>query len=144
MFRDMILAVLLAAAAQPPAEAPIVAEARAFMDGYARDLIAGDRAAIAGRYERRGAWRLGEGGGEFDSYARIVAGYAGPRWTAPRRFEWQDLRYRRAGTDAVQVTGRFAWTPADGRPRPFSYSALLVREEDALRIRLEDERPLGR
>lgn len=136
------LAFALLAAAQPPAEAPIVVEARAFMDDYARDLIAGDRAAIAGRYQRRGAWRLGEGGGEFDSYARIVAGYSGPRWGPPRRFEWQELRYRQAGADAVQVTGRFVWTPADGRPRPFSYSALLVREESVLRIRLEDERPL--
>lgn len=132
----------LLAAAQPAAEAPILAEARAFMDGYARDLIAGERAAIAGRYQRRGAWRLGEGGGEFDAYARIVANYAGPQWGPPQRFEWQDLSYRQAGPDAVQVTGRFAWTPADGRPRPFSYSALLVREEGALRIRLEDERPL--
>jgi hypothetical protein len=142
MLRDMVLGLL--AAAQPAAEMPMVTEARAFMDDYARDLIAGDRAAIAARYQRRGAWRLGEGGGEFDSYARIVAGYAGPRWGPPRRFEWQDLRYRQAGPDTVQVTGRFAWTPADGRPRPFSYSALLVREEGVLRIRLEDERPLGR
>lgn len=140
MLRSVAFA--LAAAAQPPAQPPIVAEARAFMDGYARDLVAGDRAAIAGRYQRRGAWRLGEGGGEFDSHARIVAGYAGPRWGPPQRFEWQDLSYRQAGADAVQVTGRFAWTPADGRPRPFSYSALLVREEGVLRIRLEDERPL--
>lgn len=136
------LAFALLAAAQPAAEAPIVVEARAFMAAYARDLIAGDRAAIAGRYQRRGAWRLGEGGGEFDSYARIVAGYAGPRWGPPQRFEWQDLRFRQAGADAVQVTGRFVWTPEDGRGRPFSYSALLVREEGALRIRLEDERPV--
>ena len=138
------LAFALLAAAPPSAEAPIVAEARAFMAAYARDLIAGDRAAIAGRYERRGAWRLGEGGGEFEPYARLVAGYAGPQWSPPHRFEWQDLRYHQARADAVQVTGRFVWTPADGRPRPFSYAALLVREEGALRIRLEDERPIRR
>lgn len=138
------IAFALVAAAQPPAEAPIVGEARAFMAAYARDLIAGDRAAIAGRYERRGAWRLSDGGGVFDPYARIVANYAGPRWNPPHRFEWQDLSYRQAGTDAVQVNGRFVWTRADAPPRPFSYSALLVREEGVLRIRLEDERPIRR
>lgn len=142
VFAASLLAAVPAVAQR--AEAPIIAEAREFMATYARDLIAGDRAAVAARYERRGAWRLGEGGGEFDTHARIVAGYAGPRWTAPHRFEWQELSYRQAGTDAVAVNGRFLWTPADGRPLLFSYSSLLVREAGALRIRLENERPLRR
>lgn len=34
----------------------IVAEARQFMEGYARDLAAGDRAAVVARYDRTGVF----------------------------------------------------------------------------------------
>ena len=58
-------------AAQPatPAEPPIVAEARSFMADYARALIAGDRAGIAGRYDRSGAFSLGDGRKSFAAVA---------------------------------------------------------------------------
>ena len=36
-------------------------EARAFMDAYARDLLAGNRQAIAARYDRTGSYLLGNG-----------------------------------------------------------------------------------
>ena len=59
--------------ARPPAaarsrEATVRAEAEAFMAGYARDLLAGDRAAIAARYDRRGAWRVGGGQKSFERW----------------------------------------------------------------------------
>ncbi|HEX2764377.1 MAG TPA: hypothetical protein VHM92_11135 [Allosphingosinicella sp.] len=154
--RRSILALLLAAPAvafsqappplhvappQPRAEAPIVGEARMFMARYAQDLLEGRRAELAGRYDRRGAWRVGPSKVVFEPWSTIEANYA-RRWSAPSSFEWQDLVYEPAGPDAVTVIGRFLWGPGpDGRKPPvlFAYSALLVRQDGALRIRMEHE-----
>jgi len=117
-----------------------VGEAQRFMNDYARDLAAGDRAAIARRYARGGAWLLGHGRKDFESYARIETRYAGPEWTPPRSFEWRDLSVEPTGRDAVVVAGLGLWEPADGHPIvTLSYTALLIREDGELRIRLEDE-----
>lgn len=126
--------------AAEPAEPPVVAEARAFMADYARALIAGDRAGIAARYDRTGAYMLGNGRKAFGSHARIVAQYASPQWQPPHRFEWRDLSFEPAGPDAVVVAGQFAWTRRDDtEPSIYSYTALLHRQDGVLRIRLEDE-----
>jgi hypothetical protein len=142
--RVIAFVAFLFAAAAPlaaqPAEPPIVAEARAFMADYARALLAGDRAGIAGRYDRDGAFFLGDGRKTFETHARIIAQYAGADWQPPHRFEWRDLSYEPAGADAVVVAGQFLWTPGVGaEPFTFSYTALLHRRDGALRIRLEDE-----
>jgi hypothetical protein len=129
-------------AAQPAGrrEPPVVTEARAFMASYAEALQSGDRAGIAGRYDRTGAYSLGNGRKSFESHARIVAQYAGAEWQPPWRFEWQDLSYEPIGRDAVVVAGRFAWTPREGaEPFIYSYTSLLRRQDGVLRIRLEDE-----
>jgi hypothetical protein len=116
------------------------AAAVAFMSQYADDLRAGDRARIAARYDRRGAWRVGDGLAQLDTWDSISAVYASERWQPPAAFEWQDLAYELAGQDSVVVIGRFAWTPVAGQPpMVFSYTALLVMQEGALRIRLENE-----
>ena len=129
-----------APAAPPQAEGPLVAEARAFMAAYADELRRGDRAAIAARYDRRGAWRLGNGLKAFVTWAEIQAHYAGPDWHPPASFAWHDLSFEPAGAVAVVVAGTFEWTPSDGRaPVTLSYSSFLVRQNGALRIRLEDE-----
>ena len=118
----------------------VVGEAQQFMSDYARDLAAGDRAAIARRYMRGGAWFLGHGRKEFEPHARIEARYAGPEWAPPRSFEWRDLSIEPVGRDAVMVAGLGLWEPADGGPIvTLSYTALLIREDGELRIRLEDE-----
>ncbi|HYI64937.1 MAG TPA: hypothetical protein VEW71_08640 [Allosphingosinicella sp.] len=128
------------APAPAAAEAPIVAEARSFMAGYERDLIAGDRAAIAARHDRRGAWRLGQGEKSFLSWEAIRAHYAGPRWGPPSGFVWRELSYEPAGPDSVVVIGLFDWGAGEGRlPVTYSYTGLLVRQDGELRIRLEDE-----
>ena len=61
----VVLAALLMSsptfAAAQTAEPAIVAEARSFMEGYARDLLGGDRPAIAARYDRDGAWMVHAG-----------------------------------------------------------------------------------
>ena len=129
-------------AAQPAErrEAPVVTEARGFMASYAEALLAGDRAGIAARYDRNGAFALGNGRKSFGPYERIVAQYASAEWQPPHRFEWRDLSYEPIGNDAVVIAGQFAWTPREGaEPAIYSYTALLRRQDGVLRIRLEDE-----
>ena len=115
-------------------------EAQAFMEAYAADLRAGDRAAIAARYDRSGAWRLGHGEKSFEQWPAIRDFYAGPHWQPPASFEWRDLSFEPAGPDAMVIAGLFRWGAAGGgEPRTYSYTALLVRQDGELRIRLEDE-----
>ena len=138
----VMLALLFAAApvAAQPVEAPVVTEARTFMTGYGQALQQGDRAGIAARYDRNGAFHLGNGGKSFESYAQIQALYAGAAWQPPAHFEWRNLSYEPAGADAVVVAGQFAWTPRAGAAAlVYSYTALLHRQDGVLRIRLEDE-----
>ena len=117
---------------------PIEKEARDFMTGYADDLRAGRRLAIANRYDRRGAFRLGEGEKTFETPAMIEAAYL-TQWTQPETFEWRNLSYEVLTSDAVLVVGLFDWGTGDGRKIAFSYTGLLVRQEGKFRIRLEDE-----
>lgn len=128
-----------AAASDAAARAGLVAEAQAFMASYAEDLIAGNRAAIAARYDRTGSWVLGNGRKMFSTAAATEAYYAGPGWDPPERFEWRDLTYEVTGPDSVLVLGTFVWKRKDGPERTFSYSGLLIRQEGTLRIRVEDE-----
>jgi hypothetical protein len=122
------------------AEASVVREARAFMAAYARELAAGDRPAIAARYDRRGSWVMGGGAKRYSSHAQTAAYYAGPNWSPPAAFEWRDLSYEPLGPDAVAVVGTFLWTRAAGQPPvTVAYTGLLVRQDGALRIRIEDE-----
>ena len=122
------------------AAATVTDQARTFMDGYARDLLAGNREAIGSRYDRTGAYLLGNGRKEFLSYDSVVAQYRGAGWTPPKAFEWRDLSFEAVGSDAVVVAGLFSWTgESGGSPQTLSYTALLRRQDGTLRIRVEDE-----
>lgn len=112
--------------------------AREFMSGYADDLRNGRRQAIAERYDRRGAYRVGEGEKTLESWELIRAGYM-TQWTPPTRFAWHDLSFEAVSDDAIIVVGLFDWGLADGRNLSFSYTGLLVRQNGGLMIRLEDE-----
>lgn len=128
------------ARADSAATAAVVEEARSFMDAYARELLAGDRTAIAARYDRTGVYMLGNGHKQFTSYDSVVAIYGGPAWSPPVSFEWRDLSFEPTGPDAVVVAGQFVWTRAGGAPpMTLSYASLLRRQDGVLRIRLEDE-----
>ena len=122
------------------AEAPIVAEARAFMSAYERDLASGNRAGIAARYDRRGAWMLGRGTKTLHSHDFLRQGYM-TKWRQPKAFAFEDLSFEPAGPDAVVVVGKFRWTNADAAAKSFTYTGLLVRQDGELRIRVEDEDP---
>ncbi|HEV2865435.1 MAG TPA: nuclear transport factor 2 family protein [Allosphingosinicella sp.] len=126
-------------AAETPGAARLQAEAAAFMEAYGRELAAGDFPAIARRYHRGGAWRVGAGESRFETYAEIAAFYAGEQWT-PASFAWRDLAYEPVGPDAVVVTGLFQWGRRErGEPLLVAYTGLLVRQDGELRIRLEHE-----
>jgi hypothetical protein len=120
------------------AEAPIIREARAFMENYARVLRAGDRAGIAALHDRRGAYLQGFAGDEYRTHAEIAARYR-DQWEPPRAFAWQNLRFEPLGRDAVAVMGRFVWTPNQGDPVTASYTSVLFRERGQLRLRVEHE-----
>ena len=130
------------AAAQAPSQDPaLIAEARAFMDAYARDLIAGDRPAIAARYDRTGAYIVIDGRKSFLSHDAIAARYAGAGWSPPASFEWRDLSFDPVGSDAVAVIGSFLWArQGEASAVSVSYTALLRRQDGELRIRVEDEK----
>jgi hypothetical protein len=143
----LALVLLLAGcAAAPPAvvaarsaDDALVAEARAFMAAYGNDLGTGDREAIAGRYDRRGAYIMFNGMRELAPWDSLAAQYR-TAWRPPAAFAWSELVYEPAGPDAVVVNGHFLWTLRAGEePMRFRYTALLVRQAGALRIRLEDE-----
>lgn len=143
-----LLAIPAAATAQrgqaprAQAEARIVAEARDFMAAYARELIAGDRRAVAARYDRRGTHVVIGGMAKLETHAALSAIYAGSGWSALPRFAWHDLMYIPAGPDSIVVAGRFSVQPPNA-PAPifYSYSNLLVRQDRQLRIRMEHETP---
>jgi hypothetical protein len=142
--RALVLAVGLlmsapaATSAQTPSGPAVVVEAQAFMEGYARDLLAGDRAAIADRYDRSGAWMVSGGQARLVPHEAIATRYR-ERWTPPSAFEWRDLVFIPSGEDAITVVGRFAWTTAGEPPALLSYHGQFVREDGALRILVEDE-----
>ena len=119
-------------------QVPIDVDAREFMSGYAEDLRHGRRQAIVERYDRRGAYRVGEGEKNLESWELVRAAYM-TQWTPPASFVWRDLSYEPIGNDAVIIVGLFDWGLADGRQLTFSYTGLLVRQDGELRIRLEDE-----
>lgn len=134
----VLAGVLLAGAAQaqPP---KVVAEAEAFMAAYGKDLAGGDRAAIAARYDRSGAFFLVNGGRQFKDHAEIVRRYADD-WRPPASFTWRNLHFDAVGEDAVVVNGEFEWGVLDGATT-YTYTGFLRRQDGVLRIRLEDETP---
>jgi hypothetical protein len=135
-----ILAIVLAFAAAPAAAVDVVDEARAFMQVYEKELQAGDRAAIAARYHRGGAYFMGNARKRFDTHEQLVALYAGPQWRPPTSFQWKDLSFEPLGPDAVVVLGGFLWgLPSGGVPIAYSYTGVLKRQDGVLRILVEDE-----
>ena len=117
-------------------ELPLEKDARLFMEGYAEDLRSGRRHAIAKRYDKRGAFRVGEGEKTFETPEMIRNAYLN-NWTPPRTFEWRNLTFEKIGPDAILVIGLFDWGFPDGRTVSFSYSGLLNRQDGALKIRLK-------
>lgn len=127
-----------AAAPDPADESPLAAEAREFMAGYAADLLSHDPDAIAARYSRRGVHLVLPGFRKLEPYDSILRIYR-EDWRGPESFEWEDLSYEVLGDAAVAVIGTFRWESPPGAGVLANYTAVLVREEGELRIRVENE-----
>lgn len=125
----------------PPRESDKLAEAereaRRFMQEHGEDLRNHDRATIAARYDPSGASMIFNGERNARTFDEIQARYR-EQWTGPAGFEWRDLSYDVLAKYSVLVTGEFDRGTPDGIER-YSYSGVLQRREDELRIRLEVE-----
>ena len=124
-----------------PTNSAMLDEAKSFMKSYATDLQIGNREALASRYDARGAYFVGQGKKTFMTVEQIKKLYQ-ESWKPPASFAWSDLSYEVVGKDAVVVVGGFDWGISDKKAVHASYSALLIRSDGKLRIRLEDESPL--
>jgi hypothetical protein len=139
--KPLVLLLVLAAvpAAAQDADSALVTEARAFMDAYGQDLAGARREEIAARYDRRGVHIMFNGERESVPWEALRQQYL-TSWQPPAAFEWGNLIFEPAGSDAVVVNGLFFWTMRTGEPpMRFRYTALLLRQDGVLRIRLEDE-----
>jgi hypothetical protein len=126
------------AAGLPSSRPAIEEEARAFMAGYESEMRERNGDALAARYHRQGAYWLLQGRKRFLEHDSIVR-YFRETWSAPAEFRWDDLSFEVLGRDAVVVVGTMRFDDTDSRSAIGSYTALLVREDGVLRIRVEDE-----
>ena len=111
---------------------------RALYDGYAEDLRQGRREGIVDRYDRRGAYLMGNGSKRLQTFEQIKDVYMN-KWSGPKAFEWKDLSVEVLSKDIATVMARFEWTTASGQVLNFSYTGVLVKQDGKWRIRIEDE-----
>jgi len=124
-----------------PAATDILDLAHFFMDTYAEDVSAGDRKALANRYSRRGTIFIGGEWKEELTFDKLSREYA-TSWKPPVAFRWQDLAFEKLGDQSVLVTGGVARSDKPGaESTSHSYAVLLVKEDGALRIRMESGAP---
>ena len=136
----VIAASVFAAAAQSAQKSMSETERmiRGIYDTYAEDLRQQRREAIVDRYDRRGAYLMGNGSKRFQTFEQIKDVYM-TEWSGPKSFEWKDLSVEVLSKDSAAVTARFEWTTAAGQVLNFSYTGVLVRQDGKWRIRVEDE-----
>ncbi|MBD9479187.1 nuclear transport factor 2 family protein [Pseudoxanthomonas sp. PXM02] len=120
-------------------DAPLIAQAERFMEGYAAALLRGDPAEIAAYYDRDGVYEVRPAMKRFTSYNTLLPRYR-DRWSKPAFFEWRDLSYEALAPDKVLVVGLFAWAGSRSeKPQVQSYVAVLRLQDGQLRVRLEAE-----
>jgi hypothetical protein len=141
----LILAGVIAASAQSPSTAgkpqgmsATERSVREFFDSYAEDLRGSKREAIADRYDRRGAYMVGNGSKELVPFEQVKDRYLN-KWSGPKAFNWKDLSVEIVSKNSAVVTGLFEWQTPSGTTFKYSYTGLLIKQEGKWRIRLEDE-----
>ena len=138
----IIAAGVFAVYSQQPAKGQQMSETerslRAFYDDYAEDRRAQRREAIVDRYDRRGAYLMGNGSKRFETFEQIKDVYMN-KWSGPKAFAWKDLSIEPISKSAAVVVGKFEWQTAAGLTMNFSYTGVLVKLDGKWRIRVEDE-----
>lgn len=110
----------------------------AFYDSYAEDLRQGRREGIANRYDRRGAYLMGNGSKRLQTFEQIKDLYL-TKWSGPKSFAWKDLSVEVISKNVVAVLGKFEWVTTSGQSMNFSYTGVLIKQKGEWRIRIEDE-----
>jgi hypothetical protein len=110
----------------------------AFFDSYAEDLRQERREAIANRYDRRGAYLMGNGSKRLQTFEQIKDLYL-TKWSGPKSFAWKDLSVEVISKNVVAVLGKFEWVTTSGQSMNFSYTGVLIKQKGEWRIRIEDE-----
>ena len=110
----------------------------AFYDSYAEDLRQERREEIANRYDRRGAYLMGNGSKRLQTFEQIKERYL-TKWSGPKSFSWKDLSVEIISKNVVAVVGKFEWVTTAGQSMNFSYTGVLIKQKGEWRIRIEDE-----
>lgn len=113
-------------------------ELRKFYDDYAEDLRQHRREAIAGRYDLRGVYLMGNGRKNHNTFESVKNRYL-TKWNGPKSFEWKDLSFEVLSSNSAVVLGRFEWETPDGKKSNYSYTGVLVKRSGKWLIRVEDE-----
>ena len=114
---------------------------QAVLDSIARDLTSNNRAALVARYDKRGAFFLGNWGAElvpFDSLPKQIYGY---NWKPPVQFTWRNVHIETLGPRSSIVYAQFLWRTAAGDSVLTSYTGVFVKDGRNWRIRSEHESP---
>jgi hypothetical protein len=110
----------------------------AFYDSYAEDLRQQRREEIANRYDRRGAYLMGNGVKRLQTFEEIKERYL-TKWSGPKSFSWKDLSVEVISKNVAAVLGKFEWVTTSGQTMNFSYTGVLIKQKGEWRIRIEDE-----
>jgi hypothetical protein len=113
-------------------------EVREFFESYGEDLRLHRREAIADRYDRRGAYLMGNGGKDLVPFEAVKDRYLN-KWPGPKSFQWKDLSFEMLSPAIAVVLGKFEWQRADDKVFNYSYTGVLVKRDGRWRIRVEDE-----
>src|SRR5690348_16073523 len=80
-------------------------EVRQFYETYADDLRERRRESIVERYDRRGAYFMGNGRKSLDSFESIKDRYMN-KWKGPKGFQWTDLSFEILSPTHAVVVGK--------------------------------------
>ncbi len=111
------------------------------LDSIARDLTSNNRTALVARYDKRGAFFLGNWGAELVPFDSLSNQIYGSDWKPPARFAWHNVHIEALGPRTSIVYAQFVWWTAGGDSVLTSYTGVFVRDGRNWRIRSEHESP---
>ncbi len=114
---------------------------QAVLDSIARDLTSNNRAALVARYDKRGAFFLGNWGAELVPFDSLSTQIYGSGWKPPVRFAWHNVHVEALGPRSSAVYAQFVWWTVSGDSILTSYTGVFVNDGRNWRIRSEHESP---
>ncbi len=114
---------------------------QAVLDSIARDLISNNRSALVARYDKRGAFLLGNWGVELVPFDSLSTQIYGSDWKPPAQFGWHNVHIDAVGPRTSIVYAQFVWRTAAGDSVLTSYTGVFVKDGRNWRIRSEHESP---